>query len=216
MPKKTTVLIAILAVVTVVLLGLALIQSQKQNTLMTSISPTPKPVEKTAKIFFNPGTWDSTSATTPTASVDIIIDSGNSALAGAQVELQYDPKALSNVKVAPDVSTNSFFGGTANVLFNENTQSSGKVEFAIGIPPTGTAKKGSGKIATLSFQKLPGTTEASTTIVFLNKTLVLMLDSSQSVLKDTTPLMITLGQAQPNKYLPPTTQAPSKSTAPSY
>jgi len=194
MPKKTTILVIILAIVTVILLVLAVTESRNQNTQQTNAVPTQKPVERTAQIFFNPGNISATTGTTQ--SVDLILNSGNSDIAGVQVELQYDPKALTNVKILPDVTASSFFGSSVNVLFNEPKPDAGTLEFAMGIPPTGTSRKGSGKIATLTFQKLAGTVSTSTTISFKDHTLVTIMQSQQSVLKDTTPLVVNLGQSQ--------------------
>ena len=54
MPKKTTILIVVLAIVTAVLLFLAVTQGSKQITNNQSATPTPHVVAKTAKVFFNP------------------------------------------------------------------------------------------------------------------------------------------------------------------
>ena len=193
MPKKTTLLIVVLAIVTAVLLFLAINQSGKQNTPpQVSTTPTETPVVKSAKVFFNPTNVDLSagSSATPT-SVDIVVDSGGQDIAGVQAELEFDPQAITNVKLVPAADATGFFGTGANVLFNDVNPTTGRISYAIAIGPNQAGKKGVGRVATLTFQKGFGTS-SSTTVNFLDKTLVTQLDQSQSVLKDTAPLNITL------------------------
>lgn len=196
MPKKTTVLILILALVTGVLVFLAVSEGRKQiNPPDNSVIPSKKVVEKTARVFFSPANLDLSAGTASGApTVDLFIDSGNTEISGVQVELQFDPKALSSVSLLPAADSAGFFGPTAVVLFNDVNQETGRVSFVIAIGAQQPAKKGVGKIASLVLQKAVGTTVASTKIDFLNKTLVTKLGENDSVLKSTTPLNITFGQ----------------------
>ncbi len=196
MPKKTTILILILAAVTGILLFLAISETKKPQTPSRPVAPTKKPVEKTAKVFFSPQNLDLSSGTaSPTSSVDIMVDTGKAAIAGVQAELAYDPKALSNVRLVPATDQSSFFGSTSVVLFNEASQQTGRISYAIAISPGGNARKGVGKIATLTFQKAFNAPSA-TQVAFLDKTLVTILGENESVLKESIPLNITLSQAQ--------------------
>src|SRR3989338_1527195 len=157
MPKKTTVLILILALVTGVLVFLAVSEGRKQTSPQTNIIPSKKAVEKTARVFFSPANLDLSSGTaTATPSVDLFVDSGNTEISGVQVELQYDPKVLSSVRLLPTADTAGFFGPTAVVLFNDVNQTSGRISFVIAIGAQQPAKKGVGKIATLVLQKAVG------------------------------------------------------------
>ncbi|HVZ67571.1 MAG TPA: cohesin domain-containing protein [Patescibacteria group bacterium] len=213
MPKKTTILIIILALVTGVLLFLAISEGQKQTSQVNQVVPTQKPVEKTSKVFFSPQNIDlSTNTATAGPTVDLMVDSGGSNIAGVQAELQYDPKAITNVKVSPASDATGFFGPSAVVLFNDVDQQTGRISFAIAISPNQKAAKGVGKLATISFSKAFGATTPTTTINFLDKTLVTQLGQTESVLKEAAPLNITLSSSQPvvtqPVFLPSTNTAP--------
>ena len=205
MPKKTTILILILAVVTGILLFLAVSNQKQSAPLLSKPTPTKKVVTKTAKVFFNPQTIDLTSGTaSPTSSVDIMIDTGSSEIAGAQIELKYDPKSLVSLKLSPANETTSFFGPNAAILFNEVNQTTGRVSFAIAITPQAKTKKGVGKIATLTFSKA-FSAQGATTISFLDKTIVTILGENDSVLKESTPLNVVLSTQSNAPFVPPST-----------
>ena len=208
MPKKTTILIIILAVVTGVLLFLAITEGQKQSSPSTSIAPTQKVVQKTAKVFFSPQNIDlSAGSATAAPTVDIMVDTGGSDIAGVQAELQYDPKVLAGVKLVPAADTTGFFGPGAVVLFNDVDNQTGRISFAIAISAGQKSAKGVGKIGTLTFTKAFGATSPTTSINFLDKTLVTQLGENESVLKQASPLNITLTSTQPvvTQFVPPAT-----------
>jgi hypothetical protein len=206
MPKKTTILIIILAAVTGILLFLAVSEGGKPQSQETSTAPTLKEVPKTATILFSPQTIDLSSGTaTPTSSVDILIDTGGSEVVGAQLEMQYDPKSLSNVRLIPGNDANSFFGPNVVILFNDVNLTTGRISFAIAIPPQETTKKGIGRIASLNFSRAFNA-QGTTTISFLDKTLVTILGEDESILKETVPLNIILTQTQ--QFVPPPTTSP--------
>ena len=207
MPKKTTILIILLAITTGVLVFFAITsESQKEPREGTTTVPKSDVVEKTAKVFFNPQNID-VSASPPGSiyTVDLLVDTGGVEITGVQAELQFDPTALANVSLSPTVEVNSFFGGTANVPFNEVNLGSGRISYVVTIGPDQPSKKGIGKIATLSFQKAFNSPSA-TTISFLNKTLVTKLGANESILKETIPLNIILSsQTTTAPFIPPTT-----------
>ncbi len=210
MPKKTTILIAILAIVTLVLLFLA-VSSDSIKPLNPTKNPTPtkKEVQKTAKVFFAPTTLDLSTVGTSVPTVDLMIDTGNAEIAGVQAELIYDPAMIASVVLTPAVDDGSFFGTSAVVLFNDIIPQNGRISYAIAISPDLQPKKGVGKIATLTFQKTFNATGVST-VSFLNKTLVTVLGENESVLKETIPLSITLTQPGVSQapFVPVTTSAP--------
>lgn len=197
MPKKTTLLIVILAVVTGLLLFLALVSTQSPG-LKTNV-PEKKLVEKTAKVNFSPQAFSLTDAA---GAVDINVDTGGGDITGVQAEMQYDTKALTNVKLLPDVSGESFFGPRAVVLINEVNTATGRISFVIAINTGDEPRKGTGKIATLTFRKAPNA-PASTQVNFLDKTLVTKLGVEESVLKETMPLNVTIPSGTTSN--PPTT-----------
>jgi hypothetical protein len=202
MPTRTAILIAVLALVTGILVYLAVIsQSARRAPTTQNLIPTEKPVEKTAQVFFNPQNVDlSSGSATPASSVDVMVDSGGQEIAGVQIELQYDPKALTAVRVTPDATVTSFFGTGATVLFNETKVDTGRISYAIAVSPGQNSKKGVGRLAMFSFQKAFGA-PATTIVTFLDKTLVTVLGANQSALKSTAPLSIVLSQT-PNVFAP--------------
>lgn len=210
MPRKTLILILILAAVTGILIFLAITsQTSKQPITTQAPAPTIKSAEKTAKVLFNPQNIDlSTTAASPTSSVDILVDSGGADISGVQVELQYDPKALTNVIITPAVDETSFFGNSGSILFNDVKRDTGRISYAVAISAGQAGKKGVGKIATLTFSKAFGG-PVSTQVTFLDKTLVTVLGANESALKETVPLNITLSSSQ-TQFTPQTnTVSPS-------
>ena len=205
MPKKTTILILILALITGILLFLAITENKKSGAPTITPVPTKKPVEKTAKVFFNPQNIDLSSGTaSPTSTVDLLIDTGNQEIVGVQIEAQYDPKSLANLKLTPALDLASFFGSSAIVLFNDVNQTTGRISYAVAISPKVQTKKGIGKIATVSFSKA-FSAEGTTTVSFLDKTIVTILGENESVLKESVALNITLS-TQATPFTPPATQ----------
>ncbi len=207
MPKKTTILIVILAVVTGVLLFLAITNGNQKQSSMTTILPTTPPVEKTAKVFFSPQNLDLSTGSANAQSVDIMVDTGKGGIVGVQAELQFDPKALTSVKLIPTADATGFFGSGAVILFNDVNLTTGRISYAIAIGPSQKPIKGVGKIATLSFQKGYASTSNTTIISFLNKTLVTTLGQNESVLQATTPLNIVL--SSPTRQYAPVSVYPS-------
>ena len=206
MPRKTTILILILATVTGILLFLAVSEGKKPQAPKATITPTKTQVQKTARIFFSPQNIDLSSATgSAVSTVDILVDTGGSQIAGVQIEAQYDPKSLTRLGLIPAADSQGFFGNQANILFNEIIPATGRISFAIAISPDQSPKNGVGKIATLNFQRNFYATSSATTINFLDKTLVTILGENESVLKEALPLNITLSSpiTQP-PYIPPT------------
>lgn len=193
MPKKTTIFIAILAVVTAVLVVLAISNEQTPNRTTKNATPTPTAViPKTTNITFLPTKIDASGGQPVT--VDILADTNSDQISGIQLELQYDSKLLTNVKIStPD---NSLFG-TSNkysVLFSEVNPALGRISYAAAIQPTQSPVSGLGKIATIIFQKVTqtGTFLPQTTIGFVDKTMVTKINETQTVLNKTTALTVQL------------------------
>lgn len=190
MPKKTTILIAVLAVVTVILLFFAVTSGQKTPNEIFKPPQQTKKVAKTATVFFRPQNVDLSTSTT--ATVDVMVDSGPSEISGVQVEAEFDPSVISSVTLTPAADQSSFFGPGAVILLNEIKTTTGRVSYATAIDAGQAAKRGVGKIAGLTIQKAPGAQGTSTTINLLDSTAVTVLGESESVLKNATPLTITL------------------------
>lgn len=200
MQKNTLMLIIFLSVVTVFLILIA-IRYQPPKTLPVQPQPTPTIIEKTSSVYFLPDNISAVLNKQMTA--DIFVDTNAKPITGVQVELAFDPKVVRNVKINPPSSnvtsaSNNFFGGEReySVLFKEVNQNSGRVSYAIAITPTSAAKTGVGKVAELSFSVVSSAAsipnQGSSIISFTEKTMVTSEGITESVLKDTKPLTITL------------------------
>src|SRR4029079_19359590 len=119
MPKKTTVLILVLAIATGLLVFLAIRNErdkdrQKPSTLTPSSAPTLSPF---ASLSFSAKTLDVSESQSNQESVDVVINTSGKPVFGAQVELSYDPEIISDVSIANPEG--SFFGPDAFILINE-------------------------------------------------------------------------------------------------
>lgn len=189
MPRKTIILIISLFAVTGILIFLAL-QINQSSTPKQEITviPTKTPVEKSTTFSFEPN--NIVVANTATASsANIILDTQNDEIAGIQIELVYDPKEITNVKI--QTSPSSLFGPNAPVLFNDINAKTGRISYAVAISSNQSQIKGKGQIATITFQKAYTSTATTSAIQFIDKTMATKIGENESVLKQTTPLNIT-------------------------
>lgn len=194
MSKRTLFLIFALFIITFVLLMIALYQPQAPKTIQTAAIPK-EPVAQTTLSFGNPSIATSSSPLRQPAdlnySLPISISTGKNKVTAVQLELQYDPNILTNVAVVPD----SFFA-TPDVLLNKIDTKTGRISYAFGVGLTGQAVAGKGTVAHLTFSVKAKTSER-TAIIFLPKTLVTAQGIIESVLKETTNGLFTVGEKPP-------------------
>ncbi len=192
-PPKTLVLIGILVTLAVVLLGIAIkLSGTPQNLIPGTTTQTPTPtVAKTASVTFSPSTLSLNPASN-SGTVDIIVDTGNSPITGAQIEITYDPEVITNVEVQDPEASNSLLGtpGSYTNLFTDVT-TPGKIVFARAISLSGQEANGTGSVGKISFTATPGT-NPTTQLTFGPETAVTTLTTTESILNTTTPLTITL------------------------
>lgn len=187
MSKRTLFLIFALFVITSVLLIMALYKPNIQPS-PAQVIPTPKEeIAQTILSFGQPIAASSSSANL-NYSLPINIATGENKVTAVQLELQYDPKALTNVAVAPGV----FFKNPV-VLLNQIDVKTGRISYAFGINPETQSVIGNGIIATLTFEAVAGIKE-ETVILFLPKTLVTAEGVTESVLKETNAAQFTIGE----------------------
>lgn len=202
MPKKTLILVIVLTIITSLLVFFALQTNNnsapKQKEITTT--PTKQPIVKSTSLSFDPNNIIITNTAT-TSSVNIILDTENDEIAGAQIELLYDPKEITNVKI--QTSPNTLFGQNAQVLFNDINANTGRVSYGVATSPNQTQIRGKGPLAIVTFQKAYTSTAKITSIQFIDKTMVTKIGENDSVLKQTTPLNITFIN---NGYIPPVVQ----------
>jgi hypothetical protein len=178
MSKRTIILIVLLVIVSGALLYTAAYQGQKQSDQMAQPMVTP---------VINAHTILSLSPTTSaTNSVDLAINTMGDNVTAVQAEIVYDPTKIRNVKVAQG----SFFP-TPIVLFNQIDQKTGRASYAVGIQPMDQPVKGTGTVATISYDLIPGA-KGPITLTFLPKTKVTAEGIAQSVLKTANSITINL------------------------
>ena len=120
------------------------------------------------------------------------MDTGSNNVNAVQLELAYDPQALTNVTVAPG----DFFT-QPNTLLNSLDTVDGRISYATTEQINLPAKSGIGTVAIISFDIAQGFTGKKTTISFLPKTAVAADRIMESVLRKTTNYTLNLTQAAP-------------------
>ncbi len=203
MPKKTLALISGLVVVTIVLFIIALRAGQQSQApsvppgSQMSQQPTPMvPAHTVLKLGPNPMTV----ASGQVGHADITMDTSDNNVTAVQLEIGYDPRVISNVKV----TSGALFPNPV-VLINKNNPITGRYTYAFGITPNSPAVKGTGVVATVTFTPLPGAVGKDMQLGLLPSSLVTARGVAQSVLKSASGTVITVGSGvAPVKYNPPT------------
>lgn len=191
MSKRTLFLIFALFIITLVLLVMALYQPQPPKK--TQITAIPKEsIEQTVLSFGTPIIATSSSVIILNYSLPININTFKNKVTAVQLELQYDPKVLTNVVVTPG----SFFTKPV-VLLNQVDSKTGRISYAFGIGPAGRGVVGKGIAANLTFSA-KAKPEEKTAIIFLPKTLVTAEGISESVLRQTTNALFSVGVVPPS------------------
>lgn len=177
MSKRTLFLIILLIVAVLGLLALSL---QKTETPKPQI---PVSVAKTTLSLLRP-----LSATpSGTFTTDVNINTEDQSVTAVQLELSYDPFAITDVDITPG----SFIKNPI-VLLKNIDEKNGKVSYALGVPLGQKGVSGQGVVATLSFSKNKIT--GTSTISFDPKTLVSAEGIAQSVLKGATGITLDLSK----------------------
>lgn len=200
MTSKTTILIAVLFLITCGLLYLAI--TTTPGTKKVAPSPTPTPMSVNAKTSLSL-TTASASESSPSASgsgqakiagytVAVVVDSTNK-VNGAQIELSYDPKALTNITLTPGT-----FFKQPNTLLKNIDAANGRISYALAEQVDLPGKSGHGTVALISFDLTPAAKAGETTkITILPKSAVSADKILESVLKETHDITIPLPTASP-------------------
>lgn len=195
MPKKTTILIAVLILFTAGLIYIAVRTEQQippeiiEETLteeeLTDLIPTINPQ---TQISFNPAVLNTIDNPQSEYAVDVAVNTNGQAISGIQLELSYDPAILSNVTVTP--SENNLFGTNPAVLINSVDQDLGRISYAIALGGLNDDEvTGNGNIASITFSANSALVK-NTQISILPKTTVRSLRSTNSLLQSALPLSI--------------------------
>lgn len=186
MSKKTLALIIFLFLVTCGLLYFALKTPPYQRP--TSLIPTPTPLSVNAHtlLTLSPASA-SESSKIAQYTLAVGIDSGGNAVNAVQLEIAYDPQALTNVVVTPG----KFFL-QPNTLVNAVNTTDGRISYALTEQIDLPGKLGTGTVAYISFNISPTFTDKTTPISFLPKTAVAADKILESVLKKATGYTLTI------------------------
>ncbi len=184
MSRQTALLITFLALITGILVFLAVKSDSPYLSKKDTHEITPriqKSVVKSAVLSFLPAQIQATSNILTDYTTAIRIDTKDTFISGAQVELSYDPAIIKQMTITPS-SENSFFGNDSIVLFNQVNQSAGKITYAVATTASGQARKGAGIITTLHFRINPTALKEASAISLLNTSKVTVLGSNDSTL----------------------------------
>lgn len=185
MTNKTTLLILFLFLVTCGLLYLAITSSPVQKK--AALTPTPTPMSVNAKSTLSLITASATeSSKTASNTVAIVVDGTNNVNA-VQIELSFDPKAITNVAILPG----TFFKQPTVLLKNIDT-ANGRISYALAEQLDIPGHVGKGTVALLTFDTIPSMKPMATPITFLPKTAVTADKILESVLKKTQDITIQL------------------------
>lgn len=154
--------------------------SKKQNVDTQKNSPQ-------TSLFFQPDTLY-LACNNSLSTVSIYIATHQNSVSNAQIELQYDPFIFHNVDITP--APNNFFGENYSVSLQEVRPQYGRATLALSENARNKERKGTGIVATLSFQAESNAASQTAVITFLNKSTVTNNAFEGSLLKSTQPLTI--------------------------
>jgi hypothetical protein len=192
--KRTYLLILLLALIATGLLAIAFIPKVNAPPVTTTVKPIQSPVQTTLVISSNP-IQDKVNPLKYT--VDIAIDSGQNNVTAVQLELSYNPKALTNVDITPGT-----FFNNPNILLKKIDPVNGRITYALGVSLGQKGISGQKNVAQISFFVVPGFGTTPIAINFDPKTSVSAEGYAQSVVKDLTGSLFTIKQAKPSPTSP--------------
>lgn len=191
MTNRTTILIAILFVITCGLLYLAITTTPAPKK--AAPTPTPTPISVNAKTSLSLVTASASESSKTTGyTVAVVVDSTNKVNA-VQIELSYDPKVLTNVTVSPGI-----FFQQPNTLLKTIDTTNGRISYALAEQLDLPGKSGKRTVALISFNLAPTAKPGETTAMkLLPKSAVTADKILESVLKDTHDITLPLPTGAP-------------------
>lgn len=172
--RKTLALVSSLVIVLVALFILSFSAPKSQNQPSTNQSQSTPVAQTVITMSPNPVTFDRTS----TGSAQVMMNTSDNEVTAVQLEISYDPDAISNVVIKPG----DFFTSPVPLL-NTIDKKEGRISYALAIAPAQAPLKGAGTVATIEFSKNPATTLTTTELKLLPRTLVAAKGIGPSVLK---------------------------------
>lgn len=191
MSKKTLVLIIFLFLVTCGLLYLAVVTPPYQQPALVGPTPTPISVNAHTTLSLGPASA-SESSKLAQYNIAVTMNTNSNKVNAVQLELAYDPQALTNVTVTPG----DFFT-QPNTLLNNIDTVDGRISYATTEQVSLPSKMGIGTVAIISFDIAKDFTGKTTTISFLPKSAVAAERIMESVLRQMTNYTINIPTAAP-------------------
>jgi hypothetical protein len=208
MSKKTLGLIIVLLILTIVLVFVALSTKQQQSQTTTTPgatakpSNTPTPVAGHTILSMSPNPV--TAGRGVPSTVNVMIDTQGDSVRAIQLEIAYDPKALTNVTIKPG----DFFPGAQALPVGGVNQTTGRITFAVTPANLRDAKSGKGTVATLTFYPTAAAA-TSTAITLLDKSLVTSPGlGAQTVLKSVSGTSVVISGTQTSLTSTPAVTSP--------
>ncbi len=185
--NKNTIVVGVIFVIVAAAALLITQPTPKTPVPPTSVNKQPTTAAAQTELMLSPNPVDLRVSKNGSAQVEI--DTKSNRVTALQLEVQYDPEALIDVKITP----NDFLTKPI-VLINKTDRHSGRITYAIGISPAQIPVSGKGTVATISFTKSPTTKEKTTSLSLLKESLVTSSGIDGSVLKQVTGTTITLSR----------------------
>jgi hypothetical protein len=179
--NKTPLLIIILAILTGILLIVALSPKAIVPITRTDQNKSATPAETT--LSFGKAT-----STGSQDSVDVIVNTGKATATAVQLEMTFDPKLISNIKIEPGNYTKNW-----GVLLNKVDYPNGRITYALGVPLSGGSVKGTGSVANITFTEI-GAKGQTIQINLLPRSLVSIEGFAGSSLKSTSNFTKVIGE----------------------
>lgn len=180
--NKTWILVAGLVILTAVLLIVSLTSKN-----FSPLKSTPKEIRVDFAHTSLAVSEDIRQLTSGKYETDITINTNEDEISGAQIELSFDPKSLTNVDIVPGTFINE-----PAILIKTIDTGTGVIRYVIAIKPGDKMVKGEGIIATVSFNKVGSD---PTYINFLPQSQVSTTSHIQSLLKETASAVINVAPA---------------------
>lgn len=200
MSKSTIALIIFLSIITAILLVIAFTtQSTPKPAAAPTATPTITPFPAHTQLWFIPSSPSSPSGApiiSPaplqkggTYAADVHVNTDVNTISGVQMEVAYDPKVITNVKVTPGT-----FFTNPNVIINRINTTDGRISYAIALQPGGTPQQGQGVVAIVHYTVLPTATATTTTLSFLPKSFVSVEGTSDTALQTSSDITFKIGK----------------------
>ncbi|MBI5045208.1 MAG: hypothetical protein HZC02_04740 [Candidatus Levybacteria bacterium] len=189
MSRKTLGLIIVLLILTIILVMVAILTKPQKPQQISTTDPTPTPtplVPGRTSLSLTPNPLSVSGSTSST--LDIAIDTGGNEVRSVQLEIAYDPKAITNVTLKPG----TFFTNPSVLPIGGVNPNSGRVTYALVPNSSNESRSGTGIVATMTFTPLLTSTNPKTEISLLEKSLVSGEARGQNVLIKTTGTTIIL------------------------